>query len=27
MVAAKDSFYNQIRSVVKAENLKITNIG
>jgi phosphonate transport system substrate-binding protein len=27
MVAAKDSFYNQIRSVVKAENLQITNIG
>ena len=27
MVAAKDSFYNQIRSVVKAEGLKITQIG
>jgi phosphonate transport system substrate-binding protein len=27
MVAAKDSFYNQIRAVVKAEGLKITDIG
>jgi phosphonate transport system substrate-binding protein len=27
MVAAKDSFYNPIRAVVKAEHLKITNIG
>jgi phosphonate transport system substrate-binding protein len=27
MVAASDSFYNQIRAVVKAENLQITNIG
>jgi phosphonate transport system substrate-binding protein len=27
MVAAKDSFYNQIRAVVAAEHLQITNIG
>ena len=27
MVAAQDSFYNQIRAVVNAEHLKITNIG
>jgi phosphonate transport system substrate-binding protein len=27
MVAAKDSFYNPIRAVVKAENLQITDIG
>jgi phosphonate transport system substrate-binding protein len=27
MIAAKDSFYNQIRAVVKAEGLKITDIG
>jgi phosphonate transport system substrate-binding protein len=27
MVPAKDSFYNQIRSVVNAEHLQITNIG
>ena len=27
MVAAKDSFYNQIRAVVNAEHLQITNIG
>src|SRR5579871_4429999 len=27
MVPAKDSFYNQIRAVVKAEGLKITDIG
>lgn len=27
MVAAKDSFYNPIRAVVKAENLAITDIG
>jgi phosphonate transport system substrate-binding protein len=27
MVAARDSFYNQIRSVVNAEHLQITNIG
>src|SRR5215471_4967155 len=27
MVAAKDSFYNQIRAVVKAEHLQIENIG